>query len=334
MKFTAFLEEKIFFILFQTIFIFIVSGIFFLMNIPFYYIVITSLLLLVLVLLYLFLAYLSEIRKYKKIISIVDNLEEKYLISEILHKPLNLENKAYYYALKQACKAMNDKIGILEKEFLDYREYIESYVHEIKTPIAALALTFDNNNDFILKSETDKINELTEQILFYARSSNAEKDYFVTELDLEEVVHSVILKYRHYILNKKIRLNIHNLDNKVYADEKWVVFILSQIIQNCIKYLDKKDKIIEISSQNNKNNIVLTIRDNGCGIREADLTRVCEKGFTGSNRKKEHATGMGLYLSDKLCKMLGLSMEINSVQDKYTEVNLTFPKNSVINPEL
>ena len=334
MKFINFLEEKIFFILFQIIFIFIVSGMLFFVNIPLYYIAITTLLLTGLVMLYLFFAYLSELRKYKKIVSMVDNLEEKYLISEILHKPLNLENKAYYYALKQACKAMNNKIGILEKDFSDYQEYIESFVHEIKTPIAALSLTFDNNKDFILKSETDKINELTEQMLFYARSSNTEKDYFVTELDLEEIVHRVILKYRHYILNKNIKLNIHNLDNKVYTDEKWVLFILSQIIQNCIKYLDKKDKIIEISSQNNKNNIVLTIRDNGCGIKESDLRRICEKGFTGSDRKKEHATGMGLYLSNKLCKMLGLSMEIDSAQDKYTEVNLTFPKNSVTKPEL
>ncbi len=330
MKFAAFLEEKFSFIIFQIILIAIITGILYLTNIPIYYIILTIILLITLVIAYLFIVYIFNLRKYKKIVSLVDNLEEKYLIAEILKKPFNLENKAYYYALKQACKGMLDKISIMEKDFLDYQEYIESFVHEIKTPIAALSLTFDNNQDFQLKSEIDKINELTEQILFYARSNNTEKDYFVTELNLEEVVHSVVMKYRHYILNKKIRLNLHNLDNKIYADEKWIVFILSQIIQNSMKYLDKLDKLIEISSQNNKNNVILTIRDNGCGISKSDLTRVCEKGFTCSDRKKEYATGMGLYLSKKLCEKLGLSLKIDSIQDKYTEVKIIFPKNSII----
>ena len=92
----------------------------------------------------------------------------------------------------------------------------------------------------------------------------------------------------------------------------------------------KLDKLIEISSQNNKNNVILTIRDNGCGISKSDLTRVCEKGFTCSDRKKEYATGMGLYLSKKLCEKLGLSLKIDSIQDKYTEVKIIFPKNSII----
>lgn len=330
MKFAAFLEEKFSFIIFQIILIAIITGILYLTNIPIYYIILTIILLITLVIAYLFIVYIFNLRKYKKIVSLVDNLEEKYLIAEIVKKPLNLENKAYYYALKQACKGMLDKISIIEKDFLDYQEYIESFVHEIKTPIAALSLTFDNNQDFQLKSEIDKINELTEQILFYARSNNTEKDYFVTELNLEDVVHRVVMKYRHYILNKKISLKLHNLDNKIYADEKWIVFVLSQIIQNSIKYLDKLDKLIEISSQNNKNNVILTIRDNGCGISKSDLTRVCEKGFTCSDRKKEYATGMGLYLSKKLCEKLGLSLKIDSIQDKYTEVKIIFPKNSII----
>ena len=330
MKFAAFLEEKFSFIIFQIILIAIITGILYLTNIPIYYIILTIILLITLVIAYLFIVYIFNLRKYKKIVSLVDNLEEKYLIAEILKKPFNLENKAYYYALKQACKGMLDKISMMEKDFLDYQEYIESFVHEIKTPIAALSLTFDNNQDFQLKSEIDKINELTEQILFYARSNNTEKDYFVTELNLEDVVHRVVMKYRHYILNKKISLKLHNLDNKIYADEKWIVFVLSQIIQNSIKYLDKLDKLIEISSQNNKNNVILTIRDNGCGISKSDLTRVCEKGFTCSDRKKEYATGMGLYLSKKLCEKLGLSLKIDSIQDKYTEVKIIFPKNSII----
>jgi len=326
MKFVTFLEEKISFILFQIILIAITSGILYLTNIPFYYIVITIILLMVLVIMYLFIDYILLLKKYQKIVSLVDNLEEKYLIAEMIHQPLNLENKAYYYALKQASKSMFDKISLLEHEFLDYQEYIESFVHEIKTPIAALSLTFDNNREYTLKNEIDKINELTEQILFYARSNSTEKDYFVKEVNLEDIIHSVILKYRHCILDKKIKLNIHDLEIIIFTDEKWIVFIVSQIIQNCIKYLDKQDKNIEIFSQSNKNNIVLTIKDNGCGIKESDLTRVFEKGFTGSDRTKSKSTGMGLYLAKKIGDNLGLKIDITSEYSKGTTVKIVIPK--------
>lgn len=133
-----------------------------------------------------------------------------------------MENKAYYYALKQACKSMNDRIGELE----------------------------------------------VEQMLYYARSENTEKDYFVKEIQLAEIIHSVILKYRHYMLNKKITLNVHDLDHIVITDEKWLVFIISQIIQNSIKYLDKDKKEIEVWGENSNNYINLIIKDNGCGIKE------------------------------------------------------------------
>lgn len=272
---------------------------------------------------------LDKKRKLKKIISLVDNVSEKYLISEIIKEPLEMENKAYYYALKQACKSMNDRISELEKENAEYQEYVESFVHEIKTPISALSLALENNNDFRLKQEVDKINQLVEQMLYYARSENTEKDYFVKEIQLAEIIHSVILKYRHYMLNKKITLNIHDLDYIVITDEKWLSFIISQIIQNSIKYLDKDKKEIEVWGENNNNYIDLIIKDNGCGIKEADLVRIFEKGFTGTNRKKGYSTGMGLYLTKKLCDKLGLKLQIQSKEKEFTKLTITFPKSGL-----
>ena len=272
---------------------------------------------------------LDKKRKLKKIISLVDNVSEKYLISEIIKEPLEMENKAYYYALKQACKSMNDRISELEKENAEYQEYVESFVHEIKTPISALSLALENNNDFRLKQEVDKINQLVEQMLYYARSENTEKDYFVKEIQLAEIIHSVILKYRHYMLNKKITLNIHDLDYIVITDEKWLSFIISQIIQNSIKYLDKNKKEIEVWGENNNNYINLIIKDNGCGIKESDLVRIFEKGFTGTNRKKGYSTGMGLYLTKKLCDKLGLKLQIQSKEKEFTKLTITFPKSGL-----
>ena len=258
-----------------------------------------------------------------------DNLQEAYYISEILQKPKDLENQAYYYALKRACKAMNDKISALTEEQVEYQEYVESFAHEIKIPIGALSLAFDNARDYSLKKETDKIFQLVEQMLYYARSENTEKDYFVKELSLDEMMHHVLLKFRYVLLEEKVTLDIHDMENTVYTDEKWLQFILSQILQNAVKYMNKEEKRLVIYSVSHDGNISLVMEDNGCGIKQSELSRVFEKGFTGSNRKKTNATGMGLYLAKKLSDRLGLRLQIDSEEGKYTRVTIFFPKGSI-----
>ena len=267
--------------------------------------------------------YFHDLKEYQKIVKSVDELEEKYLISTIIKRPKNMVNLGYYYALNAACKAMNDKITSIINEKKDYQEYIETFAHEIKTPIAALSLYADNKGDMVVKEEIQKINNFVEQVLYYARSDALEKDYFVKKLNLEDVVHGVILNYKDSLLNKKISLDIKNLDNFIFTDEKWLSFIISQILQNSIKYQAKK---INIYSKNERNKVLLIIRDNGVGISSFDLPRVFEKGFTGSNRHNEYATGMGLYLCQKLCAKLNLDIKIDSVLNKYTEVTIVFPK--------
>ena len=265
------------------------------------------------------------------IIDLVDGLEETYYIADVLPKPKEFQNKAYCYALKKACKSMNDEIGKITEEKQDYQEYVESFAHEIKIPIGALSLTFDNTKNYTLKKETDKIFQLVEQMLYYARSENTEKDYFVKQLQLDEVIHNVILKFRHSLMERKAIINIHDIENVIYTDEKWLTFILSQIVQNAIKYFDKQENKLTIYSQDNGTNILLVIEDNGCGIKTSDLSRVFEKGFTGSNRNKANATGMGLYLSKKLCDRLGLKLDIASTEKEYTRLTITFPKGTVHN---
>ncbi len=134
-----------------------------------FYIVITVGVLSIFMLGYLLSEYFRQKKKAKKIISLVDNVNEKYLISEIIKEPLEMENKAYYYALKQACKSMNDRIGELEKENAEYQEYVESFVHEIKTLYQHYHFALENNNDFRLKQEVDKINQLVEQMLYLCK---------------------------------------------------------------------------------------------------------------------------------------------------------------------
>lgn len=329
LSFAAFLEEKILDLLFQVFFLALVTLVLVFSGVHEFYILLLIILFISIQTVFQWFSYRKKLSENRRIVALVDNLKEAYYISEILPKPRESQNKAYYYALKKACKSMNEEISKRMEEQLEYQEYVESFAHEIKIPIGALSLIFDNTKNYVLKKETDKIFQLVEQMLYYARSENTEKDYFVKKLNLEDVIHNVILKFRHSLLEVKTVIDIHDMDNIVYTDEKWLSFVLSQIIQNSIKYFDKEKNCLSIYSQRNDNYILLVIEDNGCGIKQSELARVLEKGFTGSNRKKANATGMGLYLSKKLCDRLGLKLEIDSKEEEYTKINIIFPKGSV-----
>lgn len=329
MRFIDYVEERIWFVIFQASVIFLISIYFKLFGLPTEAVIILDGIWILGLVVYIFVSYLMKKKEYDEIVSIVDNLDEKYLIAEILNKPQNLKNRAYYYALKKACKSMNDKIVGLESELKDYRDYIESFVHEIKIPISAVSLACDNREDQLIKNQIKKIDNIVEQMLFYARSDSVENDYFVKRLLLEDVVHMVIMDYMYSLMQNKISLDVYNLENYVYIDEKWITFIIGQILQNSIKYANKPNKIIKIYSVNNKNNVILYIEDNGEGIRDYDLPRVFEYGFTGTDRNKEYSTGMGLYLCKKLCNKLNLDINIESEFQKFTRVSIVFPKTSL-----
>ena len=333
MSLIEYLEQKIWSIIFYSIFLVILTTFMLFFNLNLSFLFLCDIMLVVLYSSYIGITYYIQKKKQEEIIDLVDHLEEKYLISEIIKKPTNLENIGYYYALKKACKAMNDKLSILEHKYNDYEEYIESFVHEIKTPLAALSLYEDNNNNKELKKELQKMNNLVEQVLFFARSENTEKDYFIKNSNLAEIIHSVILEYKDYILTQELTLNIHNLEIDIATDEKWLSFIVSQIIQNSIKYIDneKDNHQLEIYAEKSKNKVDLVIKDNGIGISQEDLARVFEKGFTGSNRKKEYSTGIGLYLCKKLCDRLNLSIEITSIEHEFTKVLIVLPNSSLHN---
>lgn len=330
-SFFTFLEEKITEILFQLFFLAVVAFLLIFYGVDTLFVVSLVILFISIQGLFQWCLYRKKRNASQHIIDLVDGLEETYYIADVLPKPKEFQNEAYYYALKKACKSMNDEIGKITEEKQDYQEYVESFVHEIKIPIGALSLTFDNTKNYTLKKETDKIFQLVEQMLYYARSENTEKDYFVKQLQLDEVIHNVILKFRHSLMERKAIINIHDIENVIYTDEKWLTFILSQIVQNAIKYFDKQENKLTIYSQDNGTNILLVIEDNGCGIKASDLSRVFEKGFTGSNRNKANATGMGLYLSKKLCDRLGLKLDIASTEKEYTRLTITFPKGTVHN---
>ncbi|HIY63136.1 MAG TPA: sensor histidine kinase [Candidatus Mediterraneibacter stercoripullorum] len=329
MKFLEYPEERIYDIIYYILFLFLIIFILAASGTKGFYIFLFSAVSTGAFLLFLFFSFRRTEKESERIISLADSLEETYYISEVLPRPKNLQDRAMYYALRKACRAMNNRLAAQEQSHQEYQEYIETFAHEIKIPISALSLAFDNENNFTLKKETDRISRLVEQMLYYARSENPENDYFIRKTSLDEVVHSVILKYRHYLIEQSVKLNIDINNVIVYTDIKWLTFILSQIVQNSIKYFDKPEKVLSVRAMIRSSSVTLIIEDNGCGIPSADLPRIFEKGFTGSNRSRATATGMGLYLARKLALRLGLHLTAESAEGEYARILVSFPKGTV-----
>ena len=273
---------------------------------------------------------------YNKLLHNIEDLKEKYLVSEIINTPNFVEGKILKEILQDTGKSMLENVNYYKNIQEDYKEYIELWIHEVKIPIAASKMIIENNKNEVTKSineELDKVENYTEQALFYARSNAVEKDYIINKTSLKEIVNGAILKNKTTLLNEKISIELANLkDEDVYTDSKWAIFIVNQIIQNAIKYSKTDDKKIEISSKEKDNKIILYIKDNGIGIKKGEITRVFERGFTGENGRiiGQKSTGIGLYLCKKLCDKLGLGIELNSEKDEGTEVRIIFPKNSYI----
>lgn len=275
--------------------------------------------------------YYSKKSYYNNLLEKLDELDQKYLLSEVISKANFQDGNLFKEILEETGKSMLENVNKYKYAQEDYKEYIELWIHEIKTPISASKLIIENNKNEITKNieeELDKIENYTEQALYYARSNTVEKDYIITKTNLKDIGNMSIIKNKTTILNNKFELNIHDLEKQVYTDSKWVVFILNQIIQNSIKYSRKENKTIEIYAEEQKEKVTLYIKDNGLGIKKSELSRVFEKGFTGENGRiiGKKSTGIGLYLCKKLCDKLQLAININAEQNVGTEVTIVFPK--------
>ncbi|MEH6944468.1 sensor histidine kinase [Bacillus sp. JJ722] len=283
-------------------------------------------------------SYISDFVKKKRFYGTLETnletLDQKYLLSEIMEEPGFLEGQKVYDILKTTDKQMHEHVNSYKNKQTEYREYIEAWVHEIKTPIATSKLMLENQKNEATKGvieELNKIEDYVEQALYYARSNSASKDYLVKEFDLKACVSKVIKRNAKSFIHKKIQLELAEMDEVVFSDEKWVEFIINQIIVNAINYSYKADSKIEISVKKYENNLVLSIVDNGVGIGEKDVGRVFEKGFTGENgRLYRKSTGMGLYICKTLADKLHLGLNLSSTKDVGTEVNIIFPKSKIL----
>lgn len=335
MKIIDFFKDKSLFLAINLIVFIIILGIMIFAKISLVIIFLVWFIWFVPLLTYIILDYIKYRKYFSTIESLLDRLDKKYLLPEVIEEANFLIGENINNILKIIGRDMHENVKYYKNMQKEYREYIETWVHEIKTPIASTRLLIENNNNEVTKKidmQIDKIENFVEQVLYYSRSDEASKDYIIKEVNLNHIVKKVIKRNYRDFISKKIILQLEEINEIVYCDVKWVEFILNQIIGNSIKYIQGRQGKIKITSQKLANSVVLKVEDNGVGIVERDINIVFEKGFTGENgRKFGKSTGMGLYLCRKLCLRLGMQINISSKVNEGTKVSLIFPLSSVTN---
>ena len=327
MKLTEFIRDRLTAYLIYTTIWALVLVFLFAFHVPVEAIIIASVLIMLGVIAAEMWAFLRKRRFYEKLMSDLSQLDKKYLLSEMLDEPEFLDGRILHNAICEADKSMCEHIAEYRRENKNFREYIELWVHEIKLPVAGLQLMCHNDGNTRYNEQLRRIDDYIENVLYYARSESAEKDYIIKPVSLKRVFSEVAVRNREELQAHGMNLKTSELDTDVMTDGKWLSFIIGQLMSNSLKY-DATEIIVK--GEDFPDRTVLHFRDNGIGIPESDLPFIFDKTFTGENgRTHKKSTGMGLYIVKKLCDRLGHTVEASSVQGEFTEISIIFGKNEL-----
>ncbi|MDD6785816.1 MAG: ATP-binding protein [Eggerthellales bacterium] len=276
--------------------------------------------------------YARAKRFYSELDCLSRSLEHPYQIPSLVKKPQSADQALVYDALQTMGVASASEVARAQAAQNENREYMEAWVHEVKTPLAAAQLVAERvpePESSQLKRELDRANRQVEQVLWYARTLSAEVDYRVHPLELLQVVREVCRQNARFLIEQGVQPVIQLPQGlTVFADEKQTAFIVSQAVVNAAKYGATR---ITFSSQEAADDaggkqVALLVADNGRGIAAEDLPRVFERGFTGAHGREEgSSTGMGLYLAATLSQKLGLGLSLSSEIGQGTVFKLVFP---------
>lgn len=281
--------------------------------------------------LYCLYEYFKKKRYYNEMNAVLQNLNDDAIIS--ISDPLTYEQKLYHDLLLKLHEEYNLKLEKFYREKKDNFDFINYWVHEIKTPIAASKLLIEHSEnkskeDLLdkLENEICSIENFVDQSLYYSRTDSFSKDYFIDDINADNLIKNIIKKHARIFIGKKIRIELDNLDFIINSDKKWLSFIIEQIVLNSLKYTNNGGTI-KITGEINEKEKSIIVEDNGIGIKEEDIHRVFDKGFTGYNgRENFKSTGIGLYLCKTLSQKLGHNITIESSYSEFTKVTIHFPK--------
>lgn len=261
-------------------------------------------------------ALLIELQKFS------ENLLEQLPEAE------GMEEAAYQQIIKILHEKQMDKVTQMDCNYVDMVEYYTIWAHQIKTPIASMRLHLQNEDTPLarkLRSDLFRIEQYVEMVLTFLRLGSDSTDYVFKEYDLDEIIRSAVKKFRSEFIARKLRLNYEPVHTKILTDEKWLSFVIEQVLSNALKYTKEGTITITMDSSS-----VLCIKDTGIGIAPEDLPRIFEKGYTGYNgRSDKKASGIGLYLCKRVCQKLGHGIAAESVVDEGTAIYMHLEKQSV-----
>lgn len=211
----------------------------------------------------------------------------------------------------------------------DMTDYFTTWAHQIKTPIASIKVNLQNEDSQfsrLVASELNRIEQYVEMVLTYIRLDSDYSDYVFKECDLDTILKSSIRRYRQDFIARKLMIKYEGISKTILTDDKWLGFVIEQLLSNSLKYTSSGFVGISLSDEN-----TLCIEDTGMGIAAEDLPRVFDKGYTGINgRVNKTASGLGLYLCGQICKRLGIKISISSEVGKGTKVFLQFTQKKMV----
>ncbi len=244
------------------------------------------------------------------------------LMIEAFAEPKTQDDEDYQSVIKQIWeeyKAFENKMNV---RYTDMVDYYTIWAHQIKTPIASMRLTLQNEDSAAARRLYDdlfKIEQYVEMVLMFLRLDSDSTDYVIRKYSIDSIVKQAVRKFSTQFIGKKIRLNYEPINDTVITDEKWLLFVIEQLLSNAVKYTPAGGSVT-ISMDKSK---ILTISDNGIGIAPEDLPRIFEKGYTGYNgRSDKKASGIGLYLCKRICGNLGHNITANSSLESGTVISI------------
>ena len=267
-----------------------------------------------------FLAY--DFYRFREKLGRLDRIKHNIpYINEAYPEPSDDIEEEYQEIADILLKDISETAAKLDLRRTDMVDYYTMWVHQIKTPISALGLLLQSSDipgKEEMKLELMRIEEYVNMLLQYMRLGSDETDFLFKEQPLDPMIRDILKKYSIVFIKKKIKLNYAPVERSVMTDEKWLSFVISQVISNALKYTKEGSISIYMDSERPD---TLVIEDTGIGIKAEDLPRIFEKGFTGYNgRNEKKATGIGLYLCRMVAEKLGHTIEAESEVGKGTRI--------------
>ena len=227
---------------------------------------------------------------------------------------------------QEIIRALQDEVAGISNSaaarYQDLTEYYTVWVHQIKTPITSMRLTLQNEDSALsrkLTSDLFQIEQYVEMVLAFMRLDSDASDYVFREYSLDAIIRQAVTKFASEFIDRKIRLEYEPMEKRVVTDEKWLAFVMEQLLSNALKYT-RKGGSVKIYL---REPAALCIEDTGIGIAPEDLPRIFEKGYTGYNgRTDKKASGLGLYLCKRICRNLEIGIDVRSEPGRGTTVCL------------